>query len=236
MIKCDPPVEGWARLRRYASWMGGLRLRPEEKLTSDVFFRLSRSSAGGVLFPKLEWLEWDISDVVIGSSYFHLLLPPQLKNITIHIFHCRPTIPVSALVQIISFFTSLLENLAFRCGHRREAPLEDAISSFICRHGSSLRRLDSDIPLSEAAIHHLMQLPNLRSWVAFHEPPRTLPPVTFPSLEKLCLDQVALPWLYRLASHHNTLAPVTSHTNIKETLSTSTVPGAPSSIKPSYPP
>ena len=68
-----------------------------------------------------------------------------------------------------------------------------------------------------------MQLPNLRSWVGTHEPPQTLPPVTFPSLEELRLEPAALPWLHLLASHRGEtiqkgFTPVVSRTNIRETL------------------
>jgi hypothetical protein len=86
-----------------------------------------------------------------------------------------PGIPrdrVAALVQITSFLTSSLEELALKCGQGREALLEDALSSFICRCGSSLRRFDFDVPFSEAAIHHLMQLPNLRSGLLFTNRPK----------------------------------------------------------------
>ena len=107
--------------------------------------------------------------------------------------------------------TNSLEHLTLECDRERESLLEDAISSFVCRRGSSLKTFDSDIPLSKATIHHLMRLPNLRSWVATHEPPRTLPPVAFPSLEVLRLESAALPWLHLLT-------PPTSRTNLRETL------------------
>ena len=205
--------------------MRGLHLGPGHILR-DIFFRLSRSSNGGVLFPRLEWLVWELEKTDIPLSCFHLFLPPQLKEVAVYTYHRISGIPrgqVEALAHIISFLTSSLEDLALKCGHRREALLEDSISSFVCRRGSSLRRFDSDVSLSEAATHRLMQLPNLRSWVVFHEPPRTLPPVAFPPLQELRLEQAALPWLHLLALHkediiQNGFSSATSHTNVRETL------------------
>ena len=68
-----------------------------------------------------------------------------------------------------------------------------------------------------------MQLPNLRFWVTTHEPPRTLPPAAFLSLETLRLESVALPWLHFLTSHEediirNGFTPATLCTNLRETL------------------
>jgi len=145
----------------------------------------------------------------------HPLFPPW------RIQHSRG----SALVHIISFLTSSLEKLSICCGQNGGALLEDTTSSFVCRRGSSLRSFDSSLPLSEAAIHHLMQLPNLRCWVGTHEPPQTLPLDAFPSLEGLCLrTTAALPWLHLLVWHGKDsvrepgFTAATSHTNIRETL------------------
>ena len=131
---------------------------------------------------------------------------------------------MAALVHVISLLTSSLEDLTCNFHTRREALLEDAISSFVCRRGSSLRSFNSDVLLSEAAIHHLMQLPNLRCWAAsYHEPPPTPPPVAFPPLKVLSLKQAALPWLHLFASHGKEIVqegsiPAASRSNIKETL------------------
>ena len=110
-------------------------------------------------------------------------------------------------------------------------PLKDAISSFVCRCGSSLRSFGSSGPLSRTAFNHLMQLPNLHSW-AVYEPPRTLPLVHFPSLEELRLGSAALPWLHLLAARgddqtRNGLAPPPAilNTNAKATLKLLDCPG-----------
>ena len=190
----------------------------------DTFLRLSRSSAGEVLFPRLERLCYHIEETDVPPSHFHLFFPPRLKIFALYRVSSVPSDQVAVLVHIISFLTNSLHGLTLKFyGQRREPLLEDAMSSFVCRHGSLLRHFGSDIPLSEAATHHLMQLPNLRFWVATQKPPRTLPPVAFPSLESLHLQSAALPWLHLLASHKNNdiqsgFSPPTSRANLRETL------------------
>jgi len=101
---------------------------------------------------------------------------------------------------------------------------QDAISSFVCQRGSSMISLCTNAPLSETALLHLVQLPNLRHWSTSQAPPRTIPTSVFPPLAGVHLDRpAALPWLHLLASHGksitqsgNTMA--TSHTNVRETL------------------
>jgi len=205
--------------------MRGLHLGSAQ-IRRDTFLQLSRSSAGGVLFPRLESLVWEIEKTDIPLSCFHLFVRAQLKEVALYSQPHMSRIPgdqVAALVQIILFLSSSLEDLTVQCGHGSQPLLEDTMSSFVCRCGSLLRRFDSNVHLSEAATHHLMQLPNLHSWVAIHEPPQTLPLVTFPSLQELHLGQAALPWLRSLALHKEDIiqdgfASATSHTNVRETL------------------
>ena len=204
--------------------MRSLTLGLEANIPRGAVLKLSRGSAGGQLFPRLEVLCWYIDETVIPTSCFHLFLPPQLKSVDLSYSGSGISRDgVAPLVHIISSLTSSLEYLTFYHGQSREMILEDTLSSFVCQRGSSLRSFDSDVLLSEAAIHHLMQLPNLRFWVGYHEPPRTLPPITFPSLECLHLDQTSLPWLHLLASHGKEIVrkgstPAASRTNIRETL------------------
>jgi len=103
------------------------------------------------------------------------------------------------------------------CGQGKEGHLEGAVSSFVCRCGPSIRGFGTCVPLSEAAIHHLMQLPNLSHWTTAQGPPQVIPTSIFPSLENLRLDsRGALPWLHLPPTLRNGPAPVTSYTNIRE--------------------
>jgi len=124
---------------------------------------------------------------------------------------------------MISLLPASLENLSFLCGRGKEEPLRDALSSFVCRCGPSLRTFYVHTQLSEAAIHHLMRLPNLRHWSTHQKPPRTIPTSIFPSLERLCIeDPAALVWLHLLTSPENGTAQdgfvtATSHPIITKT-------------------
>ena len=217
-IKYDASAEDWARLRRCASWMRGLRDFLYGAPTTDVLLRLSRDSSGRPLFPKLEWLHWDIYEAHVAFPFLHLLLPsPHLRRITLYIHLQSPNISqeyLGQLVQVISLLPTPLEYLFVRRNRylMAEKPLKDTISSLVCRCGPSLRTFSTCIPLSEAAIHHLVQLPNLSYWRTTQGPPRIVPTSIFPSLEKLDIDkEEALPWLHLFAS-------AASHTNVRQTL------------------
>ncbi|KAF9643754.1 hypothetical protein BDM02DRAFT_3122990 [Thelephora ganbajun] len=233
VIEHDPSAEDWARLQRYASWMRKIHLGLDGEIPRRPLFLLSRNCPGGVLFPKLEWLLWEIDETYIALTFFRLFLSPHLKTVTFYSHYNALDIPqdrLDILVQIILSFPASLEDLTLTCGQGDEEPLKDAITSFICRGGASLRRFSSRIPLSEVAVHHLMQLPNLHSWVIVQEPPRTVPTSIFPSLKDLRIDKpVALPWLHLLASHgkgilRNGSASAISHTNVRETLTSIVCP------------
>lgn len=124
---------------------------------------------------------------------------------------------------VLSRLPASLEHLIIKCG-RGEGPPKDAISSFVYQCGPFLTRFASSEPLPEAAFNRLMQLPNLRSWVAVHKPPRTLPLVTFPSFQEPRLNGAARAWLHLLAPHGDgqlqdglvPLPPTILNTNIKD--------------------
>jgi len=113
----------------------------------------------------------------------------------------QPGSLITNLAQFISFLSTSLEDLTVLCGREEGETLKDAISAFVCQCGSSLRNFCSEVPLSEAAIHRIMQLPNSRSWIAVQGPPQTVPLSGFPPLETVYLfGQAALPWLHLFAS------------------------------------
>ena len=212
--------------------MDTLFLRLDDGITTDALACLSRNSPNGMLCPKLEHLNWRFDDSTVPLSFFRLFFSPNLKRVTLsaylHRHAFRPEL-VESLSEVISCLPDCLESMYFKCGQGRE-PLKDAISSFVCRSGSSLRSFRSSEPLSDAAFDHLMRLPNLRSWITTHEPPRTPPLTTFPSLKELHLYSEALPWLHLLAGDGDGqtragLAPAAAlNTNVKETLKTLNFP------------
>jgi len=217
----------WARFQRYASWMRGLDIGPDGAPTTDTLLRISCNSSGGPLFPKLEWIYWDAYEADPVIPFFDIFLSPNLRRVTISTDPVLCNLPqgqVVALARIISDLPISLEDLFVKWDQGRESLLGDAISSFVCQRGPSLRGFGTRTPLSEAAIHHLTQLPNLSHWVAFQGLPRVVSTNIFPSLEKLRLDtDEALPWLHLLASHEKSILPkgpasTTSHTNTGGTL------------------
>ena len=229
VIEHDPSAEDWARLRRYASWVRGLRLSYDRDITSDILSRISSNAPGGILFPKLERLFFVTHTARTALPFFPLFLSPQLKHVTLCTDFGLPDIPSDqsvALVQIISSLPTSLEHLFVIAVEGKGGPVGDAISSFVRRCGPSLRSIGTRVPLLEAAIHHLMQLPNLRYWTAVQAPPRTIPTSIFPSLEQLRLPELAaLPWIHLLASHGKrdfraSSTSTTPHTNAVETLKT----------------
>ena len=202
MIVRDPSPEDWDRLRRYASWMRGLFLGLDRIIDNDTLSRLSYNSPGGLLFPKLEGLHWEFDVSCVSISFFRLFLSSRLRVVILHTRSTEPRLSPEEVVSVtetISCLPTSLERLSLVVCGQEKGIIKDAVSSFACRCGSSLENFGAYVSLSEAAFHHLTQLPNLRSWVAFGEPPRTLPLVEFPSLEELRLESGALPWLHLLA-------------------------------------
>ena len=179
-----------------------------------------------------------VGRVILGHRFCEhhltLLSPFPLPHLKVVSFYTGSYVPdiifdiswgqLAALVQIISFLPISLENLSVMCGAEKEGPLKDVVSSLIRRCGSSLRSFETCVPLSEAAIRHLMRLPDLHTWYTAQGPSRTVPTSIFPSLEQLHLsDYTEIPWLHLLASRGKGVprdgsASATSHSNIRETL------------------
>ena len=204
-----------------------LHLTSGGNIASDTLLRLTLNSPGGVLFPKLEWLHWDFGVKYIALTFFRLFLSPNLRRVTLYTDSSQYDIPwgqLAALVQVISFLPTSLQDLSIMFGSGDRGTVNNAVSSFFCRCGPSLRSFGTSITFSEAAVHHLMQLPGLRYWTAAQGPTSTIPTSIFPSLEHLHLyEPAALPWLHLLASHEwgvprNGFTSATSHPNIREML------------------
>lgn len=64
--------------------MHELCLDPSAYLASDTVSRLSRNSPGGVLFPKLGHLDWNVSRAGVFLGFFQLFLSPNLKRVILH--------------------------------------------------------------------------------------------------------------------------------------------------------
>ena len=157
--------------------------------------------------------------------FVRLFLSPCLKEVALYAYliHTQPGLS-TAVAKVISLLPISLEDVSIECGHEEGEGLVDAVSSFICQCGSSLRSLTTCTPLSEVATRHVVQLPSLRFWTVAHGPPRTVPVPILLSLERVHLiEPEALPWLPLLASQQegiirNGFASATSYTGIRESL------------------
>ena len=115
-------------------------LHLNESHTGDTYSRLSSNSPGGLLFPRLESLEWDIHQTDAPLPFFRLFLSPRLHYVGLSTY--LPKIPedlLTPLVEMISLLPTSLEYLSLMCGEGEDELLNDAVSSFICRCGPSLR-------------------------------------------------------------------------------------------------
>jgi len=205
--------------------MRTLYINSNEDATADTLQRLSNNSPGGILCPRLERLHWGSLGTDNALLFVRLFLSPCLKEVALYSFSI-PTHPSlsTAAAQVISLLPTSLEDVSIAGVYEEDEALVVAVSSFVCRCGSSLRSLTTLTPLSETATRHVMQLPNLRSWTIGHGPPRTVLVPILLSLERVDLcGPEALPWLPLLASHHggtirNGFASATSYTGIREGL------------------
>jgi len=198
----------------------------DEHITCSALSRLSSNSPNGVLCPKLDRLDWEVG-VASPLSFPRLFLSPRLKRVNLHAFCTYFGARLDHMPLVKEAILSLpgsLEDLSLMYCPWKGKPLKDAISSLVLRCGPSLRSFGSSAALSEEAVYHLMQLPNLRSWTAAGKPPQSFSPHTTPSLEELRLEWAVLPWLHFLAAREgksrNGPTPVAAmtNTNTKETL------------------
>ena len=171
----------------------------------------------------------------LSVLHVDLFLSPHLRRISISAAWswngtgAPPTI-FPTLNSIISALpTSSLERISVDTSHR-EMPwawLKDSFSSIVLRCGSSLTEYNSPVPLSNAALDHLVQLPHLRTW-RIHGPPPTYPtssfPLVFPPLKELTLGEGAartwFPLLGRLEDGASTTQGMTPLSKAKGSLET----------------
>jgi len=169
----------------------------------------------------------------LNVLYIDLFLSPHLQRISIRAAWSWnntgvPPAILPTLVSIISTLpTSSLERISVDTGHQTMpwAHFKDSLSSVILRCGSSFTEYDSLVPLSNAALDHLIHLPHLRTW-RIHVPPPTDPtsslPLVFPPIRELTLAEGAtrgwLPLLRRLEGGASTAQGATPLSKVKEFL------------------
>ena len=200
-------------------------------LGKQTFNKLRLNLPPGGWFPALQDLSWTITES--NLPYADLFFSPHLKRISIRAGWSwnNTGVPFDILQILVSTIstlpTSSLERISVDVG-RETMPwvhFKDSFSSIVLRCGPLFTEYDSPVPLSDAALDHLTQLPHLRAW-RIHGPPPNYPvsslPLVFPSLRELTLGEGAacgwLPLLGRLEYGAPTTQGVTPLSKAKESL------------------
>lgn len=164
-------------------------------LVGDTFFKFRLSSPVGGWFPALQVLSWRITES--NLLYIDLFLSPYLKKISIYTpwLWNGPEIPHDTLTVIASTIsalpTSVLQSLSVDVSYGiPSAHFTDSLSSVVLRCGLSLTAFTSIVPLSDAAVDHLIRLPHLHTWHIEGPPPSystSSLPIVFPPLTEFTI-------------------------------------------------
>ena len=212
-------------------------------LGEDTFRQLRLNSPPDGWFPALQDLSWWIT--TSNLPYTDLLFSPYLKRVSIFVqfpwnVFTVPSDVQSAITSTISALpTSTLQLLRLYISHRM-TPWEhfkNSLSSIVLRCGPSFTEYDSPVPLSDAAVNHLIRLPRLRAWRIYNPPPEystSSLPLVFPPLEQLTLEERAVNgWLSlfkRLEDGVFTAQGTTPLSGVKESLNSLHIWGLPDQI------
>jgi len=225
----DPSPEDWNRVRRYASWMRGVLLTDHSVLGQGTLPKLRLNMPAGGWFPALQDLSWSITESKL--THVDLFFSPNLKNVLIYPPRYKAWAPHTILPAAASAISilpaSALQSLIITDSgnHVLWEHLKDSFSSLILRCGSSLTELISPIPLTDAAINHLIRLPHLHTWRVGDPPPNysaSSLPSAFPPLTKFLLEKsAARGWISlfeRIENHVSTTQGVTPLSEVKRSL------------------
>jgi len=218
------------------------RVDVEERpiLGGETFLKLRLNSPPSGWFPALRALQWHIRKN--NLPYTDLFFSPHLEEIYIITPFSWDAwgVPLGILPAIASAFSTLpTSNLKSLVTHGRIgipcAYLMDSLSSVVLRCGPSFTRLHSPVPLSDAAVNHLMQLPHLSTWVIRKPPPSyssLFLPLTFPPLETLMIlkEGVVRGWFSlfnRLEEGVSTTQEVAPLSKVKQSLKVLTIKDLP---------
>ena len=167
-------------------------------LGKEAFDKLRINSPSGGWFPSLQNLSWTITE--INLPYIDLFFSPCLKSFFFYPgwswkhSGLPPNVLPTLASAVLALPTSGLERISGETGHPW-GYFKDSFSSVVLRCGPSFTEYDSQIPLSDAAIDHLIQLPHLHTLCMYSPPPDystiSLPPL-FPPLKKLTLGESAV--------------------------------------------
>ena len=201
----DPSPEDWNRAQRYASWMRHVEVDEWRALGEETFNKLRLNSPPGGWFPALQDLSWCITESNLPHA--DLFFSPHLKRVSLRAASAwndtgvlQHFIPIMAS-KISALPTSSLERISGDASHLTMPweLLKDSFSSIVLRCGSSFTEYDTPVPLSKAALDHLIQLPHLRTWRTHGPPPDSSAsswPLVFPPIREFILGECSAPeWL-----------------------------------------
>ena len=183
-------------------------------LAEDASHKLRLNSPVGGWFPVLQDLTLYITES--NLPYVNLFFSPRLKNVHIYIATQSWGAPRDIVPAISSTISVLpapaLQSLVIdpSCNAVPWVDFKDSLSSVVLRCGPSLREFTSRVPLSDAAVDHLIHLPHLHTWRAEGPPPSysTSPmPLVFPPLTKLTLGKgTARGWISLFGRLENSIS------------------------------
>lgn len=163
---------------------------------------ISDNSPNGIMCPGLRELKWTGNHKPL--PFPHLFLSPHLVTFSFRsvLSPLSDEILSNVASAIAKLPTSSLQHLSID-GRIPKGPastdLGTIVSSTVLRCGPSLTALYAPVPLSDAAVQHIMRLPKLTSWRAMNGPPTGFNlslPYPFPQLETLELrTEASLEWL-----------------------------------------
>jgi hypothetical protein len=170
-------------------------------ITEEVFHLVSLGSTEGVVFHGLRELRWIANPYTL--PFHRLLLSPRLTtlSLTYSTFGQPPKGGLSIIQpMVMGLDTSSLRDLRLHWWiPEASREMESAASSAVLRCGPALKNLSLSSPLSDAAVQHIMQLPNLDKWYTTIGPPKTLDlptPHILPRIDHLSLaSEASLEWL-----------------------------------------
>ena len=215
--------------------MHQVRLDHTWDLGEGSFSKLRLNSPAGGWFPVLQDLQWSIAKS--NLPHVDLFLSPHLKKISVHppsswYRHGIPRDVMSAIASTISALpTSALQCLrVFSWGswslRTYRADFRDSISSLVLRCGPSLMEFGSTVPLSDAAVDHLIRLPHLHTCRIEGPPPSYsashLPLVFSPLTELVLGEDTAYEWLSALGHLGGYVGPLSK---VRGSLKSLSLPG-----------
>ena len=195
----QPTETEWNKFRKYASWMRKIFFGLRAEVSDELLHVISANLPSKIMCPLLQRLTWFSSG---NRAFNRILVSSHLKEFSF----LGALADIGVLADLASVMMELrtpyLQALAICVPIPKDPILTSltvALSSAILRCGPSLTSVVISVPLTDAAIRHIMQLPGLTKWDTKGGPPAVSDLSvldTFPKLQHLCLRTTeALEWL-----------------------------------------